>query len=191
MTALLKIVLGPMFSGKTTSLIHCYQNLEISDAMPVVIKYKGDTESTEHQLVSHDNEIIDCISTYSLATLWFDMQNPNYTKLHESKIVLINEAQFFDDLFEVVISILKSKKHVFIYGLDSDSRQKKFGQIWDLIPYANSVKKLTAKCECGSNDAIFTHRITDLNTEQVFIGAAYYIPLCRDCLPLRRHPNNI
>ena len=132
---------------------------------------------------SHDNKNTDCLSAYSLSDLWFDIQNPNYTRLHESNFILINEAQFFDDLFEVVLAMLKSEKHVFIYGLDSDSQQKKFGQIWDLIPYANTVKKLTAKCECGS-DAIITNRITDVNNEQVFIGTIYYVPLCRNCLQI-------
>jgi thymidine kinase len=151
----------------------------------------GDTESTEHRLISHDRATIDCISTYSLATLWFDTQNPNYARLHESKFILINEAQFFDDLFEVVLAMLKANKQVYIYGLDADSNQKKFGQIWELIPYADSVKKLTANCECGSKNAIFTYRTVNSNTEQVFIGASYYTSLCRDCFSLRSHPNNI
>jgi thymidine kinase len=185
-----------MFSGKTTTLIQCYENLKRLDhlgEMPVVINYMGDTESTEHRLISHDRATIDCISTYSLSSLWSDTQNPNYELLHESKFILINEAQFFDDLFEVVLAMLKSQKYVYIYGLDADSNQKKFGQIWDLIPYADSVKKLTANCgKCGSEDAIFTYRTTNLITEQVFIGgAAYYTSLCRDCFPLRGHPNNI
>ena len=198
MTAVLRIVFGPMFSGKTTTLIQCYENLKSlvnkyeRRGAPIVINYMGDTESTEHRLISHDHATIDCISTYSLSSLWSDTQNPNYKLLQDSKFILINEAQFFEDLFEVVLAMLKSQKHVYIYGLDADSNQKKFGQIWDLIPYADSVKKLTANCsECGSKDAIFTYRTSNSNTEQVFIGAAYYTSLCRDCFPLRGHPNNI
>jgi thymidine kinase len=186
MITVFQIVFGPMFSGKTSRLIHTYKNLKILGETPVVINYLGDTESNEHQLMSHDREIIECISTYSLSTLWFDKQNPNYNLLYDSNFILINEAQFFDDLFEVVLDMLKANKNVYIYGLDSDSNQKKFGQIWDLIPYANSVKKMTARCgDCGSNDAIFTYRTVNSSTEQVFIGASYYTSLCRDCFSFR------
>jgi len=195
MTSTLKIVFGPMFSGKTTRLIYDYQNLLNKGENPTIINYMGDTESSENLVRNHNNVSLGCISCFSLANGWFDTQNQNYDKLHNSTHILINEAQFFEDLYDVVLSMIDSQKHVYIYGLDSDSNQHKFGQIWDLIPYANKVKKLSALCVCGAPNAIFTHRnstVSDLRSQQqVLIGALHYNPLCRNCLPMRRHPNNI
>ena len=190
MTTTLKIVFGPMFSGKTTRMIYDYQNLLNKGENPIIINYMGDTESSENLVRNHNNVSADCISYFSLAAVWFDTQNNNYDKLHNSTHILINEAQFFEDLYDVVLSMIDSQKNIYIYGLDSDSNQKKFGKIWDLIPYANNVKKLTATCICGTPNAIFTHRIS-VDVQQVLIGALHYSPLCRNCLPTRRHPNNI
>lgn len=187
---MLKIVLGPMFSGKTTELIKDYRKLSNKGYYPTIINYMGDTESTEHLLRSHNNIQIDCISYFSLAIGWFDTRDQNYEKLHNSTHILINEAQFFEDLIDVVLSMIESGKCVYIYGLDSDHLQKKFGKIWDLIPYANIVQKLMATCQCGSPEALFTHRIT-FNPQQQLIGASHYTPLCRNCIPMRPHPNNI
>lgn len=179
---ILEIVFGPMFSGKTTKLIDTYEKLLKQGEKPIIINYKGDIESTETMLKNHDNKIVNCISYYKLRTGWTDKNDVNYEIIHNSKYILINECQFFEDLYEIVLLMLNTK-NVYIYGLDSDYMQRKFGQVWDLIPHANSVIKLTARCSnCNSKYAIFTNRIfTGEPLQQILIGVKYYEVLCRDC----------
>ena len=99
-------------------------------------------------------------------------------------MVLINEGQFFNDLYDIVIKMVEEMDMtVYVYGLDGDFQRKPFGQILDLIPICDSVQKLQsfcAKCKDGTL-ALFSHRIVNDNS-QILIGSAeQYVPLCRKC----------
>lgn len=174
MDAYLEIILGPMFSGKTTALIEKYDELIKKGHEVCVINYADDTRYSKTQLSTHDQKMIDCIQLKKL-------QDLNAVRTSE-KYILINEAQFFDDLYEFVSEKLKNNKFIYLYGLDGDFQAKKFGQILDLIPLCDKVKKKTANCSNNfcENKAIFSHRISN-ELSQVVIGNNNYEPLCRRC----------
>ena len=160
---MLHLTLGCMFSGKTTALIR-----DATNHPGLVIDY--DISSTTHYLASHANETIECITTKLLMDVNTD--NVNY--------IYINEAQFFPDLVEFVNELIRLHKHVYVYGLDGDFRQQRFGSILDLIPISDTYTKLYAQCTlCGEN-ASFSKRLTE-NDEQ-FGPHDSYIPVCRNCL---------
>ena len=98
----------------------------------------------------------------------------------KANTILVEESQFFPDLYDFVIYAVETDhKTVICVGLDGDSERKPFGDLLRLIPYSDSVKKLTASChECGE-PALFTYRIPKV-LEQIVIGAdTLYKPLCR------------
>jgi thymidine kinase len=103
-------------------------------------------------------------------------------KVATSRVILINEGQFFPDLEEFVKKILLNDKKVYICGLDGDFERKKFGQILDLIPLCDKVTKLTSLCSICKNGTpgIFSKRITS-EKEQTVVGSDNYIPVCRKC----------
>lgn len=172
MSGYLEIIIGPMFSGKTSYLIDIYKKNEIFDTLPKVINYSLDTRYDDKMLSSHDLVKIPC----SFASKIKD----ELEYCMNSDVILINEGQFFPDLKETVIELVeKHNKKVYICGLDSDFKRNKFGDLLDLIPYCNKVTKLNAKCECGEA-AIHSHRKVSSN-EQVLIGSDNYQPLCRKC----------
>ena len=80
---------------------------------------------------------------------------------------------------EVVLNELKKKKTVYLFGLDGDFKQEKFGEIIDLLPHADTYVKLYAKCACGSN-ASFSKRLSEDLTQ--YSPHDKYIPVCRTCL---------
>jgi thymidine kinase len=172
----LELILGPMFSGKTTRLIQHYKAYKFIGKKIVVINYSLDTRYSETMLSSHDRIEIPCIFTSSLSadkSLWMD-----------ADVVLINEGQFFGDLLETVIEMVDVyKKQVHICGLDGDFRRQRFGTLLDLVPYSDKVEKLTAFCGMCKNGslAIFSHRVSN-ESAQVVIGSDNYVPLCRSCL---------
>ena len=96
-----------------------------------------------------------------------DLYNLN-TKIDNHNIskydtILINEGQFFDDLFEWVSYILNNfDKQIYICGLDGDYKRQKFGKILDLIPLCDKVYKLSALCGHCKNGkpGIYSHRKT-------------------------------
>ena len=181
MSGFLRLVLGPMFAGKTTDLINTYNNLKYSEKI-IAINYYLDKRYDDIMLTSHDNVKIPCLLVDSLFDALFNPKNEFYDKLNDSSFILINEGTFFDNLYYIVKDMLLNNKKVFIYALDGDFQQNKFGEVLDLVPLCDEIKKLNAKCfHCGGM-AIFTHRITD-EMNQIDIGVNNYIPLCRKCFP--------
>jgi thymidine kinase len=170
----LELILGPMFSGKTTRLIELYHQLYNTSNIKV-INYSGDTRYHSSMLSTHDKVMIPCIFTNKLSDVCEEKH------LENIDVILINEGQFFPDLYEVVFNLVEVyKKRVYICGLDGDFKRKKFGALLDLIPICDKVIKLSAKCNTCKADAIFSHRITT-EKQQVVIGSDNYVPLCRTC----------
>ena len=101
----LSIILGPMFSGKTTKLINIYNEYRMKGKNPLVINYIHDTRYNNKLLSSHDKIMIPCTQTENLMSL-FDNDNI----MDESSIILINEGQFFPDLYEFTEKILNEYK---------------------------------------------------------------------------------
>ncbi len=183
----LELIIGPMFSGKTSRLIELYnqynniqnkKNIIVNKNRVFAINYDKDIRYGVNKITSHNGKEIDCTSTNNLYALEY---NENSNKLNLAEYIFINEAQFFKDLKEwVLIQIEKYGKNIILCGLDSDYKREKFGQIWDLIPHANKITKLTGTCNNCNKPSIYTHRLTN-ESEQEIIGTNNYIPLCRVC----------
>lgn len=170
----LDLFIGPMFSGKTTKLINIYNDCIQANRSVVAINYTADTRYHTTLLSTHDQRMIPCIQCTYLAEITSNNQVMN------SEVVLINEGQFFPDIYETIIRLVEEyNKHVVVCGLDGDFKRSKFGQLCELIPLCDSITKLTAICDCGQ-PSIFSHR-TSLETTQVVIGSSNYKPVCRHC----------
>ena len=189
-SAYLEIILGPMYSGKTSKLLEIYKQCTFCNIQVAVLNHNADTRYSETMLSSHDKIMIPCIQTENINSVWnytdldtkFDKLAQQHLNLHTAQVILINEAQFFNDLVPCVIDMLKQNKKVYIAGLDGDFQQKKFGTILDLIPLCDKVTKLSSLCSlCKNGEAgIFSMRLTQ-EKEQMLIGSENYIPVCRKC----------
>ena len=173
----LKVILGPMFSGKTTELIRIYRRYSACDVPVCVINHVSDkTRYSTENMSSHNREEI---TSYNFEKLYHCLKE-NF--VHKVKVILINEGQFFEDLIEVTdILVNVYKKEVYVCGLDGDFKRQKFGKILDLIPNCDDVVKLKALCRnCCKSDALFTYRLSK-EKEQTLVGVDNYISLCRKC----------
>jgi thymidine kinase len=171
----LELYIGPMFSGKSTTLLSIIKRNNYAGISTFCITSSFDTRwSKEVSIRTHENHSFPAVST----ALLMDMKNNE--KYKSSVCIIIEEAQFFPDLKEFVLSAVEiDGKQVICAGLDGDSQRRPFGQILDLIPYCNFVRKLNAKCtRCGAA-ALFTFR-KSAAVEQVHVaGADEYEALCR------------
>jgi thymidine kinase len=175
MTGSIKIVLGCMFSGKTTFVINeCKKWLSISKNV-LCINYMDDTRyGDDDYLYTHDKDKIKCVKSYKLKEI-----NDEIIKLTD--VIIINEGQFFDDLFEYCVKWCDIyEKNIIVSGLDGDYLRKPFGQIADLIPYCNSITKLNAFCSV-CKDGTYAHFTARLSSEknQIVIGSSNYVAVCR------------
>jgi thymidine kinase len=176
----LYLILGPMFAGKTTTLIRKANeisefNKTLNKDEILIINHSSDTRYSENTFItSHDNLKIPCIAMSSLSTIFEnDISNIKY--------IFINEGQFFPDLFDIIKDLLfKYKIKIYICGLDGDYKQTPFPncKLLELIPFSSSVIKLNANCTYCKNSAPFTKRI--INSTDIFLvgGSESYQPVC-------------
>ncbi len=179
-TGYLELILGCMFSGKTSALVEIYKQYQLCDAQCLVINYAGDTRYSTTHLSTHDNKMIPCVFATKLNELE-TLEDDNHPLKND--VILINEGQFFPDLIDFTKKYVNNhNKKIYICGLDGDFKREKFGTLIDLIPQADTYRKLKAVCILCKNGtrASFTHRITK-SQEQTIIGSDQYIPLCRKC----------
>ena len=186
----LEIILGSMYSGKSTRLLEIYKQCIFCNIPVIIINHSIDTRYHESMVSTHDKVMAPCIQTTKLNDIWdyndidchFNENSENHLKLRMADVILINEGQFFKDLNTVVEDMLKHNKRVYICGLDSDFERKKFGQILDLIPLCDKVSKLTSLCsQCkDGTPGIFSMRLTS-EKQQTLVGSDNYIPVCRKC----------
>jgi len=192
-TGYLELFIGPMFSGKTSKLLEIYKQNIFCNISIIVINHSADKRYHETHLSTHDKTMIPCIQTQELLPLWnydvldepIDDLSTYHLQFREAEVILINEGQFFHDLYPCIVDLLKHKKKIYICGLDGDFERKRFGTILDLIPLCDKVTKMTSLCGICRNGtpAIFSRRITT-ETTQFLIGSDNYIPVCRSCYEL-------
>lgn len=175
----LKIVIGCMFSGKTTYLIRECKKWQSIGKHVLIINYSMDRRYTnENKVVSHDRYSTDCAM--------IDKFTPDLTsKIESYDVILINEGQFFKDLNQNVRRWCDDmKKIVVVSGLDGDYLRDKFGEILELIPDCDELIKLKALCAMcrDGTEAPFTWKTKDNSIEMndvIDIGVDKYMPLCR------------
>ena len=161
----IEIILGPMFSGKSTELIRrtsCYKAI---GKKVLRINHLKDTR-TDDMIQTHSKLQKKAIKVSKLMLL---IDNPDFVS---SDVIGIDEAQFFDDLYEFIINIEPLNKIIIISGLDGDFKRRPIGQILDIIPLCDDVVKLTAMdmIDKDGTPGIFTKRISD-NDTLIVIGA--------------------
>jgi thymidine kinase len=171
----LSIIMGNMFSGKTSELIRRLKRLKVIGKNILVINSAKDTRSPDEVLKTHDNVKFNCHKTYDL----FDVLDAK--EFDEADIIAVDEAQFFPRLKKFVEYCLHHEKDVILAGLDADSFQKKFGELLDCIPMACEVTKLSALC-MRCNDGTpgpFTKRTVDDMRLELIGGSDMYEAVCR------------
>ncbi len=192
--AYLEVILGPMYSGKTSLLVEIHNELTFHGIPVAAINHTiDDRYEKDSFIVTHSGVKIPCLKAGELKQLWkpdikqYSCKEDGASMITKySSVILINEGQFFSDLFEVVNDMLKHGKKVYVCGLDGDFERKKFGQILDLIPLCDKVTKLSSECAvCNDGTpAIFSKRLSS-ETEQTVVGSDNYIPVCRACYDSR------
>ena len=177
------VIIGPMFSGKTSRLLRETAELERQGVTDILLlKSDKDSRYSSDHIVSHDGVLKKCFAVRELLrdVMESDQLKESYTS---SRVVAIDEAQFFDrDLIEFCTRAAdKDKKHVILAGLDGDFTRSRFGYMLDMIPLADTVTKLTGRCHFCDEDALFSRRIGSDNEQQEEIGGAEkYVPVCRE-----------
>ena len=170
----IELILGPMFSGKSTRLIEVIRKYTYKAKKTIMIKFFGDKRYSEKsEVVTHDLIKYDSIDCKNLTDSFEIIKNYD--------VIGIDEGQFFPDLVEVSEKLALLNKIVIISALNGDFRMEPFPVISRIISKADKIKLLKAYCFNCHKDAKFSLRIVQSN-ETVLIGAGEaYKPACRKC----------
>lgn len=170
----LEMIIGPMFSGKSTELIRRIRLAKSINKSVLVIKPKLDDRYLKNEIVSHNFDSEKCVIVNLLSEI--DSSVSRYD------LIIIDEAQFFSDLKEYVVKWTDNYNlHVVIGGLDGDFKRKPIGQILELIPYADVCEKQKSFCKLclDGTEAIYSLKVSK-NESQIEIGGEdIYKPVCR------------
>jgi thymidine kinase len=170
----LKVILGPMFAGKTTNIINEYNKYTAMEYKCIAINHDIDTRYGENVVSNHNQIKIPSINTSSLCKI--------KDVIIKYKVLFINEGQFFSELYAFVSEMLELDKIIFVCGLDGDFRREKFGYILDIIPLADEVVKVNGICHnCKRRKSLFTHRMIKEGGQIVVGNQEIYMALCRPC----------
>lgn len=179
----LDVIVGPMFSGKTTELIRrltifCqvgYSVLYINS----VLDTRDESFSTHNVSLSTTQAHIDMVKASSIAEI--------FERAKTYDIIAIDEAQFFEKLRENVLHLVETLgKKVIVASLDGDHQRRPFGDVHMLLSVCDSVTKLYPICKVCARDklkrrALFSRRILSQCDAQVLVGAGEsYMPVCRE-----------
>ena len=178
----LELILGPMFSGKSSELIKRYRLYKCLNKEILFINHVSNTRYNNNDLksiITHDNiKINNCISVNILDTINIEYKS----LLDKTDVILIEELQFFKDAYEVIkywVDVLK--KTIICAGLDGDYTRSTFGEIYKLYPLCDKIEKISALCKkCGDGtNAPFTNRLTKNYTQTLVGGDDIYEAVCR------------
>lgn len=170
----IEVICGCMFSGKTEELIRRIKRAQIADLKVEIFKPSADIRYDKTDVVSHDTNKVGATPVTTSAQI---------LKIsHETTVVGIDEAQFFDmDLPKVCQDLAVLGVRVIVAGLDMDYKGQPFGPIPHLLAVAEYVTKVHAICvHCGSL-ATHSYRLA-AGAEVVLLGEKEsYEPRCRTC----------
>lgn len=186
----LKLIIGCMFSSKSSTLlseINRYKH--ITDKILVInsILDKERISNEEDCIETHDHKRYPAIMVKRLNDIKTNTLYNN--KYNYADIIVIDEAQFYDDLYDFMRTELFSKtnkKLFLVAGLSGDYKMEQIGDVLKLIPMADSIQKLDAYCIYCKDGTIasFTSKLIvsdNSDNKQIEVGKDnIYSPCCRD-----------
>lgn len=177
---MLELYVGPMFAGKTTTLVLECERDKYRDMQVAIIKYAADNRYSVTEVITHGG-ITAGVTIFTCSDL---------TKVDISKYdtVGIDEIQFYDN-YEIVVEWAKTKR-VLCAGLNGDVKMNPFPALTFLYSHADHINFKSAVCALCKQDAIYSELINAVpavdssspGSNVIEIGGAdKYIPVCRKC----------
>ena len=187
----LEVIVGPMFSGKSTELIRRVNRATIAKQKVMVIRPLLDTQRYP-DIQTHDEiclgkqtTLIPCVLDTNISKSSLN----DYSEILSYDVIAIDEVQFFSlSIIEFIDELLKNDKTVICSGLDMTALQEPFGPVPFLLAKAHEVLKLTAICSICQSPASKTYKKTILPKEDLNVavgGFDEYEARCDMCHRIR------
>lgn len=188
----LELILGCMFSGKSTELIRRIRLHKLLGKRVLVVTHASDTRySSTARVVSHDHVGEDAALSLTRLVDLFDVEA---YRLNDVDSIFIEEGQFFADVEEVVTQLLSEPyhKHVVVSALDGDYCRRPFTNVTNLVCMAENVLKLNALCLLcrDGTPGVFSMRLpSSAQDDRILVGGSdMYASVCRRHYKIHANP---
>jgi thymidine kinase len=192
----IEIIVGPMFSGKSSRLLQKMQSHAFAKCHCVLIKYgTGDRYVHDEGTFETHSDIVQTsggVPSGGRPQWQGNIRVASAKKLSDvvidakETVIGIDEGQFYPDLVEQCDRLAARGLIVIVAALDGTSDRKPFGQVCELIPKAEYMQKMQAVCmHCHTvASASFTWKILPNASGDTVIDVGStdkYIAVCRRC----------
>lgn len=169
----IELILGPMFSGKTSELFRRLNRAKYTGHTTLLFKYAHDQRYSLTRAASHDLVTLAASAIKDFSEL---------SELPDADVIGIDEGQFIKGVQLFAMAAAEAGKRVIISALDSDFRMMPWKSIQSLVPVSERIDKIHAVCYRCKRDASFTKRLDTSNDQVEDIGGAdKYVASCRKC----------
>jgi len=182
----IELIVGPMFSEKTTEMLSRVRRAALAGEPAVVVKWAGDTRYEAGAVVAAHSEVRQPSVPGSDACAPIRVvvaRRLAAAELDEDELVVgVDEGQFYPDLVEQCEAWAREGRRVIVAALDGDFARRPFGAVCDLVPRCESVEKLRGVCmSCRKRDSVFSQRLSDSTAVVQEGGRESYRSVCRPC----------
>jgi thymidine kinase len=196
----IKLYLGPMFSGKTKSMLNDLEVKRHAKSCEIVLlKYLKDTRSDSGIVLSASGASMRAdagILTGQEACEIIDEKIRTRKAWISTMVVGIDEGQFITDLYIFLEHILTYPGGIsillYVAALDSNFKREMWSEIVKAIPLVHQIKKSSSICqgECQDTPGQLTKRIVE-SEELELIGSNHYIATCLNCHLIVHNANTV
>jgi len=180
-TGQLTVIVGPMYSGKTTELLTYVEIYKLGNKPYKIFKPVIDNRYGVKEIRSHSGM---CEQAVPLAH-----SQKAFEFLSQEKAIFFDEVQFFDEgLSDVAKALRKMGKDIICAGLDMSFKENPFMTTVKLMGLADKVIKKKAVChECGEYKGLITYKLSGNQSEIDVGGMEKYVAVCMDCYEKLNH----
>jgi len=181
----LEVIIGPMFSGKTSELIRLVEREVYARRKAAIFKPSFDRRYSARQVASHNGLRYDAFSIE--ASKAGVRRIPELAEKEGLEVIGVDEVQFFDDSIVSLLDDMAYRKQVIACGLNMNFRAQPFRATMQLAAKADRVRYLSAVCVICGREATRTQRLVGgkpapRDSPVIVVGGKeLYEPRCRNC----------
>jgi thymidine kinase len=181
----LEVIIGPMFSGKTSELIRLVEREVYAKKKGAIFKIAFDDRYSAKQVVTHNGLRYDA---YSVANTQEGLRKIEaVARSNGLDAIGVDEVNFFPLRVVPLLDDLAQHKKVIACGLNLNFRAEPFQTTMELAARADRVRYLSAVCVVCGQEATRTQRLiggkpAPRNSPVIVVGGKeLYEPRCRSC----------
>ncbi|HXW95035.1 MAG TPA: thymidine kinase [Nitrososphaerales archaeon] len=181
----LEVIIGPMFSGKTSELIRLVEREVYAKKKGAVFKIAFDRRYSAKQLVTHNGLKYDAYTVASSTEGLHEIEDIAFSQGLDA--IGVDEVNFFPEALVSTLDRLADTRRVIACGLNLNFRAEPFPTTMELAARADKVRYLSAVCVVCGQEATRTQRLiagkpAPKDSPTIVVGGKeLYEPRCRRC----------